>query len=240
MCGTRGQDASTSWGVSASGATSADASPPASWGAVAFIPDDDVDRPRLNEVGAKRRVACLEQILADLERLTIQDDFGHRHPPPQQLEQPNICSHTGQSNHPNWTMEADATYDRLHYRIVPAAGNTIDVRITFRATNAEGRSFKKTEVCNLPKEAAFSEEDARAYLEEQQREKAKAASEMGKVDEGPTLEEQRQKYHDYMKDRTERMLQAEDDEGKAILRELQELMTIQKEGYKDSPTKPSE
>ena len=144
------------------------------------------------------------------------------------------------------TLHDADSYDRLHYRIVPASENTIDVKITFRARDAEGRTVRMTEECKLPKEAAFNEQEARAYLEEQKRAAAEAAkSEVTK--ETPTLEEQQLKYHDAMEARTKRLLQADDDEGKAILRELQELMTIKKEGYEDKkevyegePPKPVE
>ena len=139
------------------------------------------------------------------------------------------------------------SYDRLHYRIVPASENTIDVQITFRARDAEGRTFRETEECNLPKDAAFSEQEARAHLEKRKRAAAEAEAKSAVKQETPNLEEQQQKYHDTMEARTKRLLQADDDEGKAILRELQELMTIdkegyerKKEGYEGAPPKPAE
>ena len=133
-----------------------------------------------------------------------------------------------------------SSYERSHYRIVPASENTIDVQITFRARDAEGRTVRKTEECNLPKDAAFNEQEARAHLEEQKRAAAEAEARSEVTQETPSLEEQQQKYHDAMEVRTKRLLQADDDEGKAILRELQELMTIKKEGYEGAPVKPAE
>lgn len=127
------------------------------------------------------------------------------------------------------------SYDRLHYRIVASSDNTVDVQITFSVQDAEGRTFKRTEKCNFPRDAANNEQEARAYLQEQKREKV----ESGKR-ETRSVEELQQKYHERMETRTERLLQAEDDEGKAILRELQELMTIDKKGYEDGAAKPAE
>ena len=129
-------------------------------------------------------------------------------------------------------------YERLHYRIVPASENTIDVRITFRTRDAEGRTIKKTEKCKLPKNAAFDEQEARIFLEEQKRAAAEAKVEV--KEETPTLEDRRRKYYETMEARSKRLLKADDDDGKAILRELQELMTINKDGYEAEPSKPAE
>ena len=108
------------------------------------------------------------------------------------------------------------SYSRLHFRIVPSADNTVDVRITFRARGADDRTFKNTEICNFPKDVATSEQAARAHLATLAREKAEAE----KRDTLSTEEVQR-KYHKRMETRTKRLLKAEDDEGRAILRELQ-------------------
>ena len=138
------------------------------------------------------------------------------------------------------TLHDANAYERLHYRIIPASENTIDVQITFRTSDAEGRTIRKTEECKLPKDAAFNEQEARIYLEEQNRAAAEAAAKAEVKQDTPTIEEQRRKYYDTMEARSKRLLKADDDEGKAILRELQELMTIEKEGYAAEPSKSAE
>lgn len=125
------------------------------------------------------------------------------------------------------TLHNAESYDRLHYRIVPAAGNTVDVKITFTALDEQDRTFKRTESCNLPKNAALNEQEAREHLERKMREDAAIEE---KTERDPKEVERR--YHERMEARTNRLLKAKDEEGKAILKELQELMTIDKEGYK--------
>jgi hypothetical protein len=122
------------------------------------------------------------------------------------------------------SLHAPDSYERLSYSLVAVGGGATEIRISFRSLDPKRRWFREDRTCTFPRAIAGDEAKVRAHMAALAEEREAEAQR--RRDRFPDL---RRAYEDGVERRTQDLLEATDEEGKQILRELHELMTIKKE-----------